>query len=126
MMSDSVGWIGVVLALIALSERVYDKFNTRAAAKEKAEADRLAALDKMQFDAEFLKTKNEVVSLKADQHKCQEESAVLKARVAELEEKAAGLEVKAAGLERRDDKDKRELEAKIASLKSAMPDGGGG
>jgi hypothetical protein len=110
----NAGYIGVFLALIALGERVYDKYNTRRAAREKAEADRLAALDKMQFDAEFREAKNMVAELAAGHAQCREDSAKLEAKVGELERR---LEEKARVLATQDKIDKRDLEAKIDKLK---------
>ncbi len=114
-MSDSVGWIGLVLAVIALVERVYDKLNTRWANKEKAEAERLAALDKMQFDAEFQ-------AMKVDGARCQQESAILKARVKDLETKLdAKVKALATVMVRRDERDRTDLEAKIEAVKNPPP-----
>ena len=120
-MEASAGYIGIALALIALGERVYDKYNTRRSNKEKAEAERLAALDKMQFDAEFREAKNKVAELgakaaelAAGHEKCQEDSAKLEAKVGELERR---LEEKARVLATQDKIDKRDLEAKIDKMK---------
>jgi biopolymer transport protein ExbB/TolQ len=120
-MGDSPAYIGIALALIALGERVYDKYNTRRSNKERAEAERIAARDKMEFDAEFREAKAQVAALgakaaelAAGHAQCREDSAKLEAKVGELERR---LEEKARVLATQDKIDKRDLEAKIDKLK---------
>lgn len=90
-MGEVAGWTGVILAIAGMIRGEVANHTARKVAREKAESDRLAARDKMEFDAQLvvLKTQNatqagEIAALKEDQKKCKEENEVRKATEAEL------------------------------------------
>lgn len=99
-------WIGVTLtfgmSLLALVKSIASDSNARQLAKDKAESDRLAARDRMEFDSKLL-------TLQIGHAECQQTSAKQESTIAELKKKVAELE-------KRDDKDRNELESKIAAI----------
>ena len=49
-MTEAVGWTGVLIAVATLIRGEFAAWTARTLAKEKAEGDRLAARDKMEFE----------------------------------------------------------------------------
>ena len=65
-MAEAVGWTGVVIAIAAMIRGEFAAYTARQLAKEKAEADRQAARDKMEFD---LKTRELELKHEANEEK---------------------------------------------------------
>lgn len=49
-MGEAVGWTGIVIAIAAMIRGELAAYTARQLAKDKAESDRLASRDKMEFD----------------------------------------------------------------------------
>ncbi len=75
-MDNSIGWAGFALAAVTAFGTAWNTYQNRKAAAEKAESDRLAARDKMEFDAK-------VTSLTADIAECREDRDTLRAHQVE-------------------------------------------
>lgn len=75
--TQSIAWSAVVMAIVTGGLSVIQMYNNRQRDKDKAEAERLAAKDKMEFDSTFreLKRKQDI----CDQHakECEDERKAL-------------------------------------------------
>ena len=65
-MTEATGWTAVVIAVAAMIRGEYQAYNARQVAKDKAEADRFAALDKMEHDAKLQRLETETATCAAD------------------------------------------------------------
>ena len=80
-MGEAIGWTGVVMAVVAMARGEVAAWTARRTAREKAESDRLAARDKMEFDAKLLDLETQNKSLVAEHSGCAETTSRLMADV---------------------------------------------
>jgi hypothetical protein len=102
-------WIGVAMSVIALSGSLYSARNARLAVKDKAEAERAAAKDKLEFD---LKVKEMELKSSGTAH-----------RVGELETKVADCEKRHTACEEKHvqiNKAHEALKQEVAMLKRRL------
>ena len=98
-MPEAIGWGGVVLAIVAMIRGEWSASTARKTVRDKADSDRLAAFDKMQFDAELqsLKVHHAACAVKteqmeADLKKCSEQHATSETDRAEMKGRLAVME----------------------------------
>jgi flagellar motility protein MotE (MotC chaperone) len=81
-MSEAIGWTAVIMAVVAMVRGEWSAMTARRAAHEKAETDRMAARDKLEFDAKIQHLEAHNRMLAEDHSTCAETTKALKDDVA--------------------------------------------
>lgn len=104
-------WAGLIVATFALLGAIHAKYDARRIARDKAEADRAATRDKMEFDAQ-------IQALRADHATCAEHTASMRAALVKCEESHATLGAKMSVSEC----DRAELRGRLSVMESLLKD----
>ena len=113
-MGEPISWVGIAMAAILAAERVYDKYHQRRAAKEKADSERRAALDKMEHDRKFVRLEADLKIAKTGHADCLEGQAKLEGELRDARDESKTLREQLRTTELR----VRALEAKLSGDKS--------